>query len=107
MSDDEPHRVVDNAPSGSVSEGVTTIRRMIKRKKTQKIIVSIGFDENQKEFELWDYLYDVKTDYFEMDAIPDYENRIQYYEIKADRKAMHKLRLWLMRNEIKYKLSRT
>jgi len=47
---------------------------------------------------LWDFLYDVETDHFELDAIPDYESRIQYYEIKANRAAISKLREWLIKN---------
>jgi len=103
MSDDEPHRVTDDEPSGNEAEGKTVVRSTNKRKKIRSVIVSIGFDENLKEFELWDYLYDVETDHFEMEAIPDYENRIQYYEIKADMKAIQTFRLWLIRNKFKYK----
>jgi len=106
MSDDEPHRIEDNAPAGNTAIGSVTVRRPVKKKRRQKIIVSVGFDENQKEFELWDYLYSAETEYFELDAFPDYKNRIQYYTIAADYKAMREFRLWLMQKEIKYKLTK-
>ena len=101
---DEPHRIEDNEPQGSATKSYSTIKKT--KKPRGKIIVQVGFDDNQKEFELWDYLYDVKTEHFELDADPDYKNRIQYYEIKADHKAMRKLRLWLMKNDFKYKFDK-
>ena len=101
MKDDEPHRIEDNAPNGE--QTISSVKTKRKKKKVFGIMVEIGFDENMKEFQLWDFLYDVETDHFELDAIPDYENRIQYYEIKANRVAIGKLREWLIENNFKYK----
>ncbi len=105
MNDDEPHAIADDEPAGeaTVTRSIVTIRK----KKRQKLIVAVDFDDNLKEFQLWDYLYDIQTEHFEMDAVPDYENRIQYYEIKAERVAIRKFRLWLMRNNFKYKLDKS
>jgi len=99
MSDDEPHRIEDNAPLGSQS-------KTISREKLQKAltaVVRIGFDENMKEFQLWDYLYDIQTEKFEMETTSDYKNRIQYYVITADSKAMRKFKSWMIKNDIKFK----
>ena len=106
MSDDEPHRVEDTEPAGNVAVGETIVKRRIRKKRIQSITVSVGFDENQKEFELWDYLYDFETEHFQMEAVPDYENRIQHYKIKAETKTMRKFRAWLMKKEIKYKIDK-
>ena len=104
MKDDEPHRVEDNESLGQQSDFVVTKRK--RKRRISKLMVAIGFDENQKEFELWDYLYDVNTEHFEMEAIPDYENRIQYYEITADSFAIAEFRLWLIKKEIEYKFDK-
>ena len=105
MSDDEPHRVEDNEPIGTAASGVSIVKRRIKGKR--KIIVVIGFDDNLDEFKLWDYLYDFNAGVFEMEAIPDFKNRIQYYEIIANANSIIKLRLWLMNNKIKYKIDKS
>ena len=99
MSDDEPHKVEDNAPLGEQAE----TNEVIKRFRLKSVIVQVGFDEHQKELELWDYLYDVKTEKFEMTATTDYKNRIQYYEISADHTAIRKFKSWLIEKEIKFK----
>jgi len=104
MKDEDPHRIEDNEEAGEQTKSTTTVVRTIKSKRTKyKLIVAVGFDDNLKEFDLWDHLYDVETDHFELDAVPDYKNRIQYYEIRADRKALRELRLWLLKNDFKYK----
>jgi len=104
MKDEDPHRIEDNEEAGERTKSTTTITGTRKSRKTKyKLVIAVGFDDNLKEFNLWDYLYDVETDHFELDAIPDYENRIQYYEIRAGRTALQKLRLWLMKNDFKYK----
>lgn len=100
---DEPHAIEDNEPPG---EQTQTHSKKIRLSKKQIIIVAIGFDENLKEFELWDYLYDIETSYFGIEAVPDYKNRIQYYEITADRTSILKFRLWLKENEFKYKFDK-
>jgi hypothetical protein len=105
MNDDEPHAIEDNEPAGQATVTRSTVT--VRKKKKQKLVVAVDFDDNLKEFQLWDYLYDVKTEYFQLDALPDYKNRIQYYEIKADRSALRKLRLWLMKNNFKYKLDKS
>ena len=99
MSDDEPHRIEDNEPAGQQAE--TSVR--VRRTKQSKVIVRIGFDDNLKEFQMWDYLYDVETEKFELEATSDYKNRIQYYEVTADNKAIRKFKLWMIKNDIKFK----
>ena len=99
MSDDEPHRIEDNEPAGQQTETSVRVRRI----KQSKVIVRIGFDDNLKEFQMWDYLYDVETEKFELEATSDYKNRIQYYEVTADNKAIRKFKLWMIKNDIKFK----
>jgi len=99
MSDDEPHRIEDNEPAGQQAETSVRVRRI----KQSKVIVRIGFDDNLKEFQMWDYLYDVETEKFELEATSDYKNRIQYYEVTADNKAIRKFKLWMIKNDIKFK----
>ena len=99
---DEPHKIEDNEPTGEATKSVSTVRRSRRR----KLIISVSFDDNLKEFKLWEYLYDIDTIYFQLDATPDYENRIQHYEVTACSKSMNKLRLWLMHNDFKYKLDK-
>ena len=99
MSDDEPHRIEDNEPAGQQTETSVRVRRV----KQSKVIVRIGFDDNLKEFQMWDYLYDVETEKFELEATSDYKNRIQYYEVTADNKAIRKFKLWMIKNDIKFK----
>ena len=106
MSSKKPHRIEDNEPAGHAVVGETIVKRSLKKKKVETIIVSIGFDDNLKEFELWEYLYDFDTEHFQMEAIPDYEKRIQYYQIKAAPRAMSRFKLWLIEKEIKYKVDK-
>ncbi len=104
MKNEAPHAVSDEAPAGSQSESEVNVT--FERERRQKLIVSIGFDENIKEFQLWDYLYDFNTDHFEMEAVPDYENRIQFYEITIDVASVFKFRMWLRKNKIEYRLDK-
>ena len=107
MKHTKPGRIEDNAPSGhQANPGHQETPATTTKKRSYKIIIEVGFDENLKEFKLWDYLYDVKTDHFELDAIPDYEKRLQYYEIGADRKALRNLRAWLKENSFIFKVVR-
>ena len=99
MSDDEPHRIEDNEPSGEQAKTMVSIKRL----KQSTVVVRIGFDDNLKEFELWDYLYDVETEKFQLETTSDYKNRIQYYEITADIKAMRNFKIWMIKNDIKFK----
>jgi len=102
MNDEEPHRVEDNDPPGEQPE--TVVR--VEHPKILKVIVRVGFDEHLKEFHLWDYLYDVDTEHFELEATSDYKNRIQYYEVAADAKPMKEFMTWLLKSEIKFKLGK-
>mgnify|MGYP003125181382 CR=1 FL=1 len=97
----KPGRIEDNAPAGHQATPMIT-----KKSSKYKIVVELSFDDNLKESQLWDYLYDVETVHFELDATPDYEKRIQYYEIGADRKALQVFRLWLIENSFVFKLVR-
>jgi len=102
--DDKPHRIEDCEPEGAPALQISIDKKYIKGKR--KIIVAIGFDDNLDEFKLWDYLYDFNSGFFEMEALPDYKNRIQYYEITAKNSSIMKLRLWLLDNKIKYKIDK-
>ena len=102
--DDKPHRVEDNEPEGAPAPDVSIAKKHVKGKR--KITVVIGFDDNLDEFKLWDYLYDFNFGFFEMEALPDLKNRIQYYEIIAENSSIMKLRLWLLNNKIKYKIDK-
>ena len=99
MSDDEPHRKEDNAPLGEQTKATMVFRRF----KLKTVIVEISFDDHTKELSLWDYLYDTKAGKFEMDASSDYDNRIQYYEITSDYISIRSFKLWLLKNDIKFK----
>ncbi len=99
MSDDEPHRIEDNEPSGEQTKTMVSVKRL----KQSTVVVRIGFDDNLKEFELWDYLYDVETEKFQLETTSDYKNRIQYYEITADIKAIRNFKIWMIKNDIKFK----
>lgn len=105
MNDEEPHAVTDEEPSGEVSK----THVVTKATKKKKIIVTVDFDDFLKEFELWNHIYDLRDtieESIEFECNPDYKNRIQYYEITAGNKIINKMRLWLMRNNFKYKLDK-
>jgi len=102
---DEPHKVTDSEPAGKATSTYTsTIRH-----KRRKLIISVDFDDSQKEFDLWDYIHDLRLDGatdIEFDTTPDYKNRIQYYEITTDRTTINRIRIWLMKNKFRYKLDK-
>ena len=98
MKDEEPNRVEDDEPAGEA----TVSQIVIQRRKRKRVVVIVDFDDSLKEFQLWDHLYDIKTNHFDFKATPNFEKRVQYYEITADADALNKLRLWLMRNKYKY-----
>ena len=102
---DEPHRVTDDEPAGEPTATYVSVRRY----KRKKVIISISFDDSQKEFDLWDHVHDLRLDGvsdIEFETTPDYKNRIQNYEITSDTKTINKVRLWLMKNKFKYKLDK-
>ena len=99
MSDDEPHRIEDNASLGE--QVVMPAETVVPKKST--VIIRIEFDDDLKEFALWDYLYDFETHIFAMEATTDHKNRIQYYKITADRKAIRKFKIWLIQKDIRFK----
>ena len=102
---DEPHRISDDEPCGEPASQQVVVRR----KRRRKLVVPVGFDDTDKEFNLWNYIYDLRDsieEKIEFESTPDYKNRIQYYEIVAEDKILNKLRLWLMRNNFKYSLDK-
>jgi len=107
MSKDEPHRIADDSPAGEATPSFCTTRRS--RNRRVKMTISISFDESQQEFELWDYVYDLRqkgAEHFTFETSPDYKKRIQHYEIIANTRIINKFRLWLIKNRIKYKLDK-
>jgi len=107
MSKDEPHRIADDTPAGEATPSYTTVRR--NRNRRIRLIVSISFDDSQQEFELWDYVYELRqqgVEHFTFETDPDYKKRTQHYEIIANARIINKFRLWLMKNKIKYKLDK-
>ena len=105
MNDDEPHRVTDDEPAGEQTPSYTAIRRY----KRKKLIITISFDDSQREFDLWDYIHDLRLDGasdIEFETTPDYKNRVQSYEITCEIRIINKIRLWLMKNKFKYKLDK-
>tara|TARA_R110002051_G_scaffold322657_2_gene413715 strand:- start:629 stop:952 length:324 start_codon:yes stop_codon:yes gene_type:complete len=103
MSDEEPHKIEDNEPQGHQTTTVVTVKQSPKI-KTATVIVRVGFDDNLKEFHLWDYLFDIETEKFALDTTSDYKNRIQYYEITADRFAIRKFKRWMIKKGITFKV---
>lgn len=99
---DEPHRIEDNEIAGEQTESVVTVYN----DKDLTVIIKVGFDDNLKEFQLWDYLYDVETERYSMETSCDYKNRIQYYEVSAEYAAIKKLIIWLTENDFIFKLDR-
>ena len=102
---DEPHRISDDEPCGEA-----TVHRVVtRRKRRRKLIIPVSFDDTVKEFDLWNYIYDLRDSIeqeIEFLSTPDYKNRIQEYEIVAENKILNKLRLWLMKNNFKYSLDK-
>ena len=105
VKDDEPHAVEDNEPEGEQAISKTTVRLF----KRRKLIIHVSFDDTFREFELWNYIYDLRdtnpTD-MEFETIPDYENRIQTYKVSADRITINKLRIFLIKNKFDYKVDK-
>jgi hypothetical protein len=105
MNDEEPHAITDEEPSGEATKTYCSIRVA----KLRKIIVPVSFDNMQEEFDLWNYIYDLRQDTtaeFEFETTPDYKNRIQYYEITAQIKTINTLRRWLTKNKFNYKFDK-
>ena len=105
MNDEEPHAIADNEPAGKPTQTLITVRR--KKKKT--ITVSVDFDDVYREFELWNYVYDLRDaidDEIEFETTPDYKNRIQTYEVTSGIRIINKLKYWLVENNFKYSLDK-
>ena len=101
MSDEEPHAVTDEEAAGEPTQ--TQIR--VKRKKRSTITASVDFDDVLREFELWNYVYDLRDstrEEFEFDTIPDYKQKKQIYKITSAAKVINKLRRWLVANNFKF-----
>ncbi len=100
---EEPHAVVDDEPVGEPTQTAVTIRR----KKRKTIITSVDFDDTMREFELWNYIYDLRDtsgEEFEFETTPDYKQRKQIYEVTSGIRIINKLKRWLIDNNFKYML---
>ncbi len=105
MNDEEPHAITDNEPAGEPTSTLVTIRR----KKRKKIVVAVSFDDVLNEFELWNYIYDLRDtieEEIEFETTPDYKNKLQYYEITAETRIINKLKFWLKTNNFKFTLDK-
>ena len=98
---EEPHAITDDEPAGGPSQSAVTIRR----KKRKTIMTSVDFDDILKEFELWNFIYDLRDlsdDEFEFETTPDYKRRKQIYEVTSGVRVINKLKRWLIVNNFKY-----
>ena len=98
---EEPHAVTDEEPAGEPTKSYTTVRR----KKRKTIMTSVDFDDILKEFELWNYIYDLRDtsdEEFEFETTPDYKRRKQIYEVTSGIRIINKLKRWLITNNFKY-----
>ena len=103
---EEPHAVTDDEPAGEPTQAVVIIRR----KKRKVITISVDFDDILREFELWNYIYDLRDgsadEEFEFETTPDYKQRKQIYEVTSGVRVINKLKQWLIVNNFKYKLDK-
>ena len=98
---EEPHAITDDEPAGESTQTAVTIRR----KKRKTITTTVDFDDILREFELWNYIYDLRDssgEEFEFETIPDYKQRKQIYEVTSGIRAINKLKRWLIENNFKY-----
>ena len=98
---DEPHAVSDDEPAGEPAQSSV----ITKRKKTRTIMTSVDFDDILREFELWNYIYDLRdstNEEFEFETTPDYKQKKQVYEITSGIRVINKLKKWLVKNNFKY-----
>ena len=98
---EEPHAVTDEEPAGEPTQTFVTIRR----KKTKTITTSVDFNDILREFELWNYIYDLRDtsgEEFEFETTPDYKQRKQIYEVTSGIRIINKLKRWLINNNFKY-----
>ena len=101
----EPGPISDEAPKGrqaDATESATVKRPIIKIKKFVKVVIS--FDENMKEFKLWDFLYS-EHDRYELDVDVDWANRNQIYQIKGSLSDMRSLIKFLRKSQILFYLT--
>ena len=98
---EEPHAVTDDEPAGGPTQSAVTIRR----KKRKTIMTSVDFDDILREFELWNFIYDLRdssNEEFEFETTPDYKQRKQIYEVTSGVRVINKLKQWLIINNFKY-----
>ncbi len=98
---EEPHAITDDEPSGEPAQEHVVIRR----KRVKTIITSVDFDDILREFELWNYIYDLRdssNQEFEFETTPDYKQRKQIYEVTSSIRVINKLRKWLIINNFKF-----
>ena len=97
----EPHAITDDEPAGGPAQSAVTIRR----KKRKTIMTSVDFDDILREFELWNFIYDLRdssNEEFEFETTPDYKQRKQIYEVTSGVRVINKLKRWLIVNNFKY-----
>ena len=98
---EEPHAVTDDEPAGEPSQSSTVTVR--KRKST--IMIFVDFDDILREFELWNYIYDLRDnsdEEFEFETTPDYKRKKQIYEVTSIVRIINKLKRWLVSNKFKF-----
>ena len=98
---EKPHAITDDEPAGQQTHTIITVRR----KKRKTIITSVDFDDTLREFELWNFIYDLRDssdDEFEFETTPDYKQRKQIYEVTSTTRSINKLKRWLIENNFKY-----
>ena len=98
---EEPHAVTDDEPAGEPSQSsIVTVR---KRKST--IMIFVDFDDILREFELWNYIYDLRDnsdEEFEFETTPDNKRKKQIYEVTSIVRIINKLKRWLVSNKFKF-----
>ena len=124
MNDDEPHSVEDNAPlgssaSGSFSNSTGLSKKMkafsykfkskksfLKKKKEREIIkIIVPFDENMKEFLLWDFIYDYEREIYSFETETDWLNRNQIYALEVKESQCDEITKFLKENELLFYLT--
>ena len=98
---DEPHAVTDDEPAGEPSQSSI----ITKRKRKNTIIIFVEFDDILREFELWNYIYDLRDssdEEFEFETTPDYRRKKQIYEVTSVVIIISKLKRWLVANNFKF-----
>jgi non-ribosomal peptide synthetase component E (peptide arylation enzyme) len=95
--------IPDNTPEGNQTEQSTVVTTKSSTHRTVKVMVP--FDENLKEFQLWDFLYD-RDKKFDLESETDWDKRIEVYSLTGEPTDIKKLIRWLKKNEFSYFLTK-